>query len=79
MDTPTTNASVQAFKELVRHYETVAAVAQEFEISVHAVYKWRKSGIPIEHCVTAEINSNKKLTRKVLRPLDWHKYWPELK
>lgn len=79
MITTQAEARAQAFSDLVGYYKTVAAVAKEFEISVTAVYKWRRLGIPVEHCVTAELKSKKKITRKLLRPTDWQKFWPELK
>lgn len=43
------------------------------------VYQWIKGLKPIspEKCVLIEQKTG-KLTRKMLRPDDWHEIWPEL-
>lgn len=36
------------------------------------------SAISPKRCVEIEIATNSKVTRKDLRPNDWHEIWPEL-
>ena len=37
-----------------------------------------EKAIPAEHCKTIESLSGGEVTCPEMRPLDWHKYWPEL-
>lgn len=53
-------------------------LANMLDVSVAAVGNWKVRGVPIEHCVAIEQAVNEQVTRKDLRPDDWHKYWPEL-
>jgi DNA-binding transcriptional regulator YdaS (Cro superfamily) len=34
---------------------------------------------PVSRCTEIELATNGLVTRKDLRPDDWHKYWPELR
>lgn len=34
--------------------------------------------VPIEHCAEIEKITNGLVSRKDLRPVDWHRIWPEL-
>ena len=45
-----------------------------------AVYQWKEIGrqVPIRHCLTIERVTNGAVTRKDLRPNDWHLIWPEI-
>lgn len=45
-----------------------------------AVSQWKMAGrkVPVEHCVSIEQKTNGVVTRKELRPDDWHLIWPEL-
>lgn len=56
-----------------------AVVAQLLEASVQAVCFWRdgKRSFPVEHCAKLEA-AQTKVTRRDLRPDDWHRIWPEL-
>ena len=36
---------------------------------------WMKRGVPVAHCATVEAKLG--VSRKVLRPDDWHLIWPE--
>lgn len=44
------------------------------------VWQWSKGvrKVPIERCVPIERATNGVVTRKDLRPDDWHEIWPEL-
>lgn len=50
--------------------------------STHApdVSRWAKGTrpVPIEKCVLIELATDGQVTRKDLRPSDWHLIWPEL-
>lgn len=51
-------------------------------LSAHSpdVSRWADGSrpVPIEKCVLIEQNTNGDVTRKDLRPNDWHLIWPEL-
>jgi DNA-binding transcriptional regulator YdaS (Cro superfamily) len=43
------------------------------------VWAWTNRGVvPIEHCAAIEKAAGRKVTRRDLRPDDWHRIWPEL-
>ena len=43
------------------------------------VWAWTNRGVvPIEHCVAIERATAGAVTRRDLRPADWHRIWPEL-
>ena len=50
-------------------------VAQQSDI---CNWKNRKKKIPIHFCVKIERATDGQVTRKDLRPDDWHLIWPEL-
>jgi len=63
--------------EFKGHSEVAKALGYEDRRNV---WPWT-SGVrefPPEHCVTIEIKSNGRITRKELRPSDWQAIWPEL-
>jgi DNA-binding transcriptional regulator YdaS (Cro superfamily) len=46
-----------------------------------AVSQWKSPGraVPVEHCLTIEKLTHGAVTRRDLRPKDFHKFWPDLK
>lgn len=57
-----------------------ALLAKHLVVSPTEVYQW-KSGIrsvPAPHCPAIEQFTKGAVTRRELRPKDWHKIWPEL-
>lgn len=47
--------------------------------SVQVVSNWgARAGVPIEHCPAIEKATAGAVTRRDLRPDDWHRIWPEL-
>jgi len=48
------------------------------QISPQAVHKWIDDGVPINRCLAIELAMGGEITRKDLRPDDWHLIWPEL-
>lgn len=55
-------------------------LAAKLGVTRGAVPQWRMSGrvVPIEHCVAIERLTAGAVTRRDLRPGDWHRIWPEL-
>lgn len=51
-----------------------AAIGQ----SSQTVSNWRDRGVPVVHCAAIEQATNGAVTRRDLRPDDWHRIWPEL-
>lgn len=49
-------------------------------VSVQAVCFWRdgRRGIPVEKCTAIERATGGAVSRRDLRPDDWHEIWPEL-
>jgi DNA-binding transcriptional regulator YdaS (Cro superfamily) len=47
-------------------------------VSPQAISNWRARGVPVEHCAQIEIHASAAVTRRELRPDDWHRIWPEL-
>lgn len=60
--------------------ETAASLARKMDITPVLISQWRTGlrPIPLSRCATIEIATNGRVTRKDLRPNDWHKIWPEL-
>jgi DNA-binding transcriptional regulator YdaS (Cro superfamily) len=54
------------------------AVARLLGITPAAITFWRRSGVPIERCVSIERATKGQLMRWDLRPTDWPDIWPEL-
>ncbi len=57
-----------------------SAFAEVVGVTQGMVYQWIGGHRPIspEKCVLIEKATNKKVTRKDLRPNDWELIWPEL-
>lgn len=60
--------------------ETAADLAQRLDITPVLISQWRTGLrlVPIERCFAIEQATNGLVTRKDLRPSDWHRIWPEL-
>ena len=57
-----------------------AGLAKAIDVAPAIVNQWR-SGIrpvPVHHCHAIERATNGAVTRRDLRPDDWHLIWPEL-
>lgn len=68
------------FNEVIDHFGNVTNTANALNVSIQAVCFWRdgKRGLSAEKCSEIELATNRKVTRKDLRPDDWHLIWPEL-
>lgn len=58
----------------------VSALATAIGITQSAVSNWksRTGQVPSEHCAAIERATNGAVSRRSLRPADWHRIWPEL-
>jgi DNA-binding transcriptional regulator YdaS (Cro superfamily) len=57
-----------------------AALARLIGVSPPTVQQWANGSrpVPLDRCVRIEQVTNGAVTRKDLRPNDWHLIWPEL-
>jgi len=57
-----------------------AALARALGVAAPTVNQWVKGlrPIPIHHCSVIEELTQGAISRKQLRPDDWHRIWPEL-
>ncbi|MEY2686583.1 MAG: hypothetical protein RL375_781 [Pseudomonadota bacterium] len=53
-------------------------LSQVLDVTLGALGNWKTRGVPIERCYSIERATNGAVTRKDLRPDDWHEIWPEL-
>ncbi len=67
------------------HIDTAAAacgglakLAEVMGESAQTVSNWRARGVPIQKCAQLERATAGIVTRRDLRPDDWHRIWPEL-
>lgn len=57
-----------------------AALAGKIGVRQQHVWNWLNRGgyVPSEHCAAIEAATDSDVTRRDLRPEDWHRIWPEL-
>ena len=57
-----------------------AKLASLIGVRQQHVWNWLNRGdsVPPEFCVAIERATENKVTRRDLRPTDWHRIWPEL-
>ena len=71
LDTP--NAATRAIAAM----GGPVAVARALGLNRYqTVQQWMRNGIPVVYCVRVEADSG--VSRRDLRPDDWHLIWPEL-
>lgn len=57
----------------------VGRLAEMIGVSASAPSMWKARGrVPLEHCVAIERATGGLVSRRDLRPDDWHLIWPEL-
>ena len=57
----------------------VANLATAIGVSATAPSMWKARGsVPPQHCAQIELATAGEVTRRDLRPADWHRIWPEL-
>lgn len=59
---------------------SATALAKALDVTTQAVCFWRdgKRKIPAEQCAAIERVTNGAVSRREMRPDDWHLIWPEL-
>lgn len=58
---------------------SVAALAAKLGVAPSAPHMWKARGrVPSDHCAAIEQATSSAVTRRDLRPDDWHRIWPEL-
>lgn len=62
------------------HIGSQSLLAKKLGIRQPTVSEWARGErpVPIERCVDIERATNGAVTRRDLRPDDWHRIWPEL-
>lgn len=75
-------SSSDAVRKAAEAVGGLAALGSLIGITANAravVWAWTNRGVvPIEHCAAIERATEAKVTRRDLRPDDWHRIWPEL-
>ena len=56
----------------------MAKLAEAMGESPQTVSNWKRRGVPLEKCAQIELLTTNAVTRRDLRPEDWHRIWPEL-
>ncbi len=71
---------MDALNRAISAVDGVSALARIIGVTQSAVSNWRsRTGpVPIEHCAAIESATEGAVTRRELRPDDWHRIWPEL-
>ncbi|WP_374257656.1 transcriptional regulator [Aquabacterium sp.] len=70
----------QAVERACKALDTQAELARRLGVTPPMVQQW-KTGlrpVPAQYCPAIERVTKGKVTRKDLRPDDWHLIWPEL-
>lgn len=57
-------------------YTGLKASAELLHISSQRLSNWMDRGVPVEHCAAVEMALG--VSRRDLRPEDWHLIWPEI-
>ena len=55
-----------------------AAMADLLGVTPAALGNWKARSVPIEHCPEIDRLTGGVVSRKVLRPNDWWRIWPEI-
>ncbi|MDS1141738.1 helix-turn-helix domain-containing protein [Pusillimonas sp. SM2304] len=64
----------------IQELGSASALARAINVTPQAVCFWRdgRRKTPAEQCAAIERATGGAVTRKDLRPDDWHRIWPEL-
>jgi len=75
-------SNIQGMKlvEYLKQPDVIAAhLCREIGVKPPRMVEWGgNTPVPVKHCVLIEQATNGVVTRKDLRPDDWHLIWPEL-
>lgn len=72
---------MNAIKKAIKAVGSASELARQLGVTPQAVCFWRDGlrKIPAEKCSAIEAVTGGLVTRRDLRPDDWHLIWPELK
>lgn len=60
-------------------HDGLTATAERIGVSKAVLWAWINRGqVPVERCADIERVTGGAVTRRQLRPADWHRIWPEL-
>ena len=70
----------QAIHQACEQLGSQAGLAKAIDVAPAIVHQWRSGvrPVPVQHCLAIERATNGVVTRRDLRPDDWHLIWPEL-
>lgn len=72
---PVQTALDQAFKAC----DGISRLAAAIDVAPSTPSMWKARGsVPAEVCAAIERATGGRVTRRQLRPTDWHRIWPEL-
>lgn len=59
----------------------ITSLAKQLSVAPQVVHRWAsgQQPVPIIRCVEIEELTGGQVTRKQLRPDDWHQIWPDLR
>ena len=70
---------MEALDRAISAADGVNELARRLGIRQSVVSNWRaRKSVPPEHCAAIEAATGGDVTRRELRPTDWHRIWPEL-
>lgn len=71
---------MKPIEKAINHFGGLAKFSRALGVKPPSALSWRDSNkpLPILRCVQIEQATNGLVTRKDLRPNDWHLIWPEL-
>ena len=72
--------NMNAIQRAVEQAGSQAALAQMLQVRQPTVSEWARGErpVPVERCTAIEKATGGAVTRRELRPDDWHRIWPEL-
>jgi len=64
-----------------KYLGSATALAEKLGVNRSTITNWAtgRRPVPVKRCVEIERATKGAVTRKDLRPDDWHEIWPELK
>lgn len=70
----------QAIHQACEQLGSQAGLAKAIDVAPAIVHQWRSGvrPVPVQHCLAIERATNGAVTRRDLRPDDFHLIWPDL-
>lgn len=71
---------MNGISKTISYFGNMRKMADAIGVSSPTIIGWRNKGsLPVKRCVQIEQATGGQVTRRDLRPDDWHEIWPELK